>query len=190
MAATSTGWTRRHALAGLAALPLATTAAAVPAELPAPREVSAELAVPRLHGQARFRHFGMHVYDIRLWVAEGFRRAAFDEMPLALELEYARRLDGAAIAERSLREMQRAEPVSPEQAGRWLDAMRGAFPDVARGDRLTGSHRPGQSARFFHNGQPRGEVTDAAFARAFFGIWLAPTSSEPGLRRALLGGPA
>lgn len=183
MTAASAGWTRRDALAGLGALPFATAAAAAAA----PPEVRAELQDARLHGQGRFRHFGVHVYDIRLWVAEGFRRSAFDEMPLALELEYARRLDGAAIAERSLIEMQRLGPRTPDQARRWLGEMRHLFPDVAQGDRLTGSHRVGMAARFFHNGQPCGEIRDAAFARAFFGIWLAPTSSQPELRRALLG---
>jgi len=185
MPATPTSCTRRHAsiaLVALLALPRAASAA-----LPVPPEVAAELETPRLYGQGRFHYFGMHVYDIRLWVGEGFRPAALDEMPLALELEYARRLEGAAIAERSLTEMQRNQPVTPQRAGQWLDAMRSVFPDVAPGDRLTGSRQPVQFARFFHNGQARGEVRDAAFARAFFGIWLAPTSSEPRLRRALLG---
>jgi len=182
MAIAPTTWTRRRALAGLGAVPFAAAATAA-----VPPEVTDELAAPRLHGQARFRYYGVHVYDIRLWVGAAFRREALDEMPLALELEYARRLDGAAIAERSLAEMQRTVRIAPEQADRWLEAMRRVFPDVGRGDRLTGSHRPGQAARFFHNGRSRGEVNDAAFAHAFFGIWLAPTSSAPELRRALLG---
>jgi len=35
-----------------------------------------------------------------------------------------------------------------------------------------------------------GEVKDAEFARRFFGIWLAPSTSEPALRQTLLGGAA
>jgi len=157
MAIAPTTWTRRRALAGLGAVPLAAAATAA-----VPPEVTDELAAPRLHGQARFRYYGVHVYDIRLWVGAAFRREA-------------------------LAEMQRTVRIAPEQADRWLEAMRRVFPDVGRGDRLTGSHRPGQAARFFHNGRSRGEVNDAAFAHAFFGIWLAPTSSAPELRRALLG---
>jgi hypothetical protein len=57
---------------------------------------------------------------------------------------------------------------------------------VAKGDRITGVQRPGESARFFLNGKPIGEVRDAEFARRFFGIWLAPKTSEPKLRLALL----
>lgn len=39
---------------------------------------------------------------------------------------------------------------------------------------------------FLVNGKAVGEVADAEFAQRFFGIWLAPTTSEPQLREALL----
>ena len=34
-----------------------------------------------------------------------------------------------------------------------------------------------------------GEVPDAEFARLFFGIWLSPQTSEPGLRAELIAAP-
>ena len=107
--------------------------------------------------------------------------------PLALELEYARALDGKAIAERSLKEMQGLGSIDAALAERWLQQMRHIFPDVKKGDRITGVQRPGEAARFFVNGQPRGEVRDAEFTRLFFGIWLSPRTSQPRLREALLG---
>ena len=61
------------------------------------------------------------------------------------------------------------------------------FLDVKNGDRLTGIQRPGAAARFFFNGQFRGEVADAEFTRPFFGIWLSQRTSEPRLREQLLG---
>ena len=48
-------------------------------------------------------------------------------------------------------------------------------------------HRPGEGALFLTNGRQTGWVPDPDFARVFFGIWLAPTTSEPGLRRQLIG---
>ena len=106
---------------------------------------------------------------------------------MVLELEYLRELKGQAIAERSLQEMQRAGPMAEAQAQRWLAEMQRIFPDVKAGDRISGQHLPGQGARFWLNGQPVGQVEDPAFARLFFGIWLAPSTSEPGMRVALLG---
>jgi hypothetical protein len=106
---------------------------------------------------------------------------------LVLELEYLRELKGRAIAERSLAEMQRAGPISEQQSQQWLAHMQRLFPDVKNGDRLTGQHLPGQGANFVYNGQPLGRVDDPEFARRFFGIWLAPTTSQPDMRTALLG---
>jgi Chalcone isomerase-like len=127
------------------------------------------------------------IYDARLWVGDGFKAESYEQAPLAIELEYARTLYGKLIAERSLDEMKRAGGVSEEQGERWLATMKQTFPDVVKGDRITGVLRPGVSARFFLNGKAIGEVSDAEFARRFFGIWLSPKTSEPKLRLSLLG---
>lgn len=142
----------------------------------------------RLRGQGRLRFFGLHVYDARLWTAPGFAPERWAEAPLALELEYARTLYGKAIAERSVDEMRRQGEISGERAERWLAEMARLFPDVNAGDRITGIQQPGAAAVFHVNGRHVGEVRDAEFTRRFFGIWLSPQTSEPGLRQQLVGG--
>ncbi len=174
--------TRRLLLAALAGL--GTWARAQPA---APPEVAAEWPGARLLGSGRLTYFGLHIYDARLWVADGFNADNFATLPLALELQYARALVGKLIAERSLDEMKRVGGFGEEQGQRWLSAMAQVFPDVSQGDRLTGVHRPGEAARFFLNAKLQGELRDADFARRFFGIWLSAQTSEPKLRAALLG---
>ena len=151
-------------------------------------EVSASLAEARLAGAARLQVWGFEVYDAQLWVAPGFRASQFAQFPLALSLRYLRALKGAAIAERSLKEMQGIGPIPDAQAGQWLTAMTQTFPDVQAGDRLTGLHQPGAGVRFWLNGQPRGAIADARFGPSFFGIWLAEATSEPSMRRELLAG--
>ncbi len=146
-----------------------------------------QLPGSRLQGEATLRYFGLRVYHARLWTLPDFRSGQSVEQPMVLELEYLRELKGQAIAERSLQEMQRAGPIPEAQAQRWLAEMQRIFPDVKAGDRISGHHLPGQGARFWHNGRPAGQVDDPGFARLFFGIWLAPTTSEPGMRVALLG---
>ena len=83
--------------------------------------------------------------------------------------------------------MRRVGSPSEAQAGRWLAAMGQLFPDVRAGDRLTGVMRSDGVARFHFNGQLRGEIADADFSHLFFGIWLSPRTSEPRLRKQLLG---
>ncbi len=177
--------TRRQASLLLAVLPGMALATRTPQALPP--ELKTELRGAQLLGEGRLRYLGMHVYDIRLWGEADFSVRDLQGSALALELEYARSLDGKAIAERSLKEMQGLDQIDATLAGRWLQQMQQIFPDVKKGDRITGVQRPVDTARFFVNGQPRGEVRDAEFTRLFFGIWLSPRTSQPRLREALLG---
>lgn len=173
---------RRTLLLGFAFAPLGAGANTAP-----PAEVGNELSGARLLGSGRLTFLGLHVYDARLWTSEGFAADSFERHPIALELIYARTLYGRLIAERSLDEMKRVGGFSDEQGERWLASMKQTFPDVAKGDRITGVQRPQEAARFFHNGASRGELRDAEFTRRFFGIWLSPQTSEPKLRQSLLG---
>jgi hypothetical protein len=152
-----------------------------------PAEVSGALPRARLVGRGLLRFFGLQVYDARLWAAPGFDASRYDTQPFALELVYARKLDGAAVAERSIAEMKRVGGFSAAQSKAWLATMTEAFPTLAAGDRLTGLHDGEGAVSFLHNGRPTAAVDDARFARLFFGIWLAPQSSSPALREALLG---
>ncbi|MEY3611019.1 MAG: hypothetical protein RJB14_741 [Pseudomonadota bacterium] len=136
----------------------------------------------------RLRVWGFEVYDARLWTPVGFRHGAYTQFPFALELQYLRKLEGAAIASRSIDEMRRVGAFSDAQAQSWLAAMRELFPDVRQGERITGIHWPGVGAEFWVNGQRAGVVKDPSFARLFFGIWLDERTSEPKMRAQLLQG--
>jgi hypothetical protein len=178
---------RRDLLRVAACMAVLPSARAQTAALPLPAEVAAEAPGSHLQGQGRLTFLGMHIYDARLWVGPAFTAEDFERQAFALELVYGRSLDGELIAERSLAEMKKVGPVNDAQAARWLAQMTRLFPDVEKNDRITGLHRPGESARFFLNGKLRGDVAEPEFAKRFFGIWLSPRSSEPKLRQALLG---
>lgn len=152
-----------------------------------PTEVASELAGAQAQGAAKLRFLGLDIYEARLWSRASLTPANYAQSPFALELNYFRSLSGRLIAERSLKEMQRQGPQDSAREQAWLQAMVQAFPDVKAGDRITGLHLPGVGARFWHNGQSRPEVRDADFSRAFFGIWLSDASSEPAMRKNLLG---
>lgn len=144
---------------------------------------------PRLSGQGRMRFLGLALYDIRLWADGAVAPERWAEQVLGLEIRYARSLVGRLIAERSLSEMRRQPGFDAGRAPLWQDTLARLFPDVAAGDRLAGLYQPGAGVRFFHNGRLLGELADPLAARLFFGIWLSPDSSEPGLRGQLLGVP-
>ncbi|MEG0150266.1 MAG: hypothetical protein RR473_11005 [Comamonas sp.] len=152
-----------------------------------PAELRSALPAARLVGTAVLRFFGLRVYEARLWAAPGFLPEDYARYPFALELVYDRKLEGAAIAERSIAEMRRVGSFTEEQTRQWLALMKQAFPDVVSQDRLLGLNDGQGEVRFFHNGRQTAQLRDADYARLFFGIWLAPQTSAPAMRTSLLG---
>lgn len=147
---------------------------------------STPLEGARLVGQGTMRFLGFEVYRVRLWAQPGFDADQYSAHPLALELTYQRNFTAEAIAKRSIEEMRRVGRFTPQQATRWQQALQAALPDVKPGDRLLGLYQPGAGAVFKMGGRVVGEVPDAEFSRLFFGIWLSPQTSEPGLRQELI----
>lgn len=135
-------------------------------------------------GEGRMRWFGLTLYDATLWVTGvGWQW----EEAFALDIRYARNFAGEDLAAASVGEIRRLGLADGERLRRWGEWMAQAFPDVRKGDRITGVFRPGAGAEFFHNGRSTGHMPDPDFARGFFSIWLDPRTREPKLRTALLG---
>ena len=168
------------ALAALAPLALATADRAPPL----PPDVARLAPGLKPQGGGLLTWFGVSVYDGWYWVDA---REWPDEGPYALDLHYHRDLVGAKIAQRSVEEIAKLAYGSAGERARWGARMAQLFPDVRRGDRLTGVSLDGGAVRFFHNGAPIGEIADPGFARAFFAIWLDPKSSRADFRDKLLG---
>ena len=151
-------------------------------------ELEAALPQHRLIGKGRLTVWGFQVYDAKLWAMPGFKSENLSAQPFALELAYLRDFSSKDIAERSITEMRRSATISEEQAKTWINEMQRVIPDIKKGDRVTGIHRPGNGAQLLVNGKSSGEIRDVEFARLFFGIWLSPKTSEPKVRAALLAG--
>lgn len=131
-------------------------------------------------GSGEFRRFGFLVYQASLWAGDDPLRP-----PLALQLTYQRNIAGAAIAEASVKEIRQLGLADEATLVRWGGLMAGLFPDVRPGDAIIGEYRSA-GASFHFNGRLLGQVEEAAFARAFFAIWLDARTSAPDLRAALL----
>jgi hypothetical protein len=166
---------------------------AAPASANAPRAVpplppAVAALAPNLEakGGGELTFFGFAVYDGWYWST---RPDWSLESPFALDLHYLRKLAGADIVDRTLAEIGKLGLGDAGQRARWDDALRRILPDVARNDRLTGLFLPPSTVRFFRNGVPIGEIVDAQFARAFFGVWLDPRTSRADFRQKLLGLP-
>ncbi|MGA1394468.1 MAG: chalcone isomerase family protein, partial [Burkholderiaceae bacterium] len=142
----------------------------------------------RLRGQANMRWFGLLLYEARLWTLDAFDSKHWADQRFALELVYARSFEGVKIAQASLELMQAQHGKAAERDRQWLAWMQQSFPNIQAKDRLLGLHQGAkEGCRFVHNRQVRLDIPDAQFAKAFFGIWLDPRTTEPALRRSLIG---
>ena len=124
------------------------------------------------------------VFDATLYAPGGVYS---EDKPMALKLLYLRNLKGRDIARSSVEQMRRQGGHSEAKLAVWGEAMASIFPDVSKGATLTGVRHADGSARFYQQDKVIGRIADPAFGRAFFDIWLGPKTSQPGLRKQLLG---
>lgn len=135
-------------------------------------------------GKGKFHYLFMHIYDAELLAPNGAYEAT---SPFALKLTYHRALEGEDIAEESIRQMRKQGLKDEAILSGWLSEMRAIFPNIQKGDSLTGLRTADGKTHFYYGETLVGEVNDPAFTDAFFGIWLSPKTTEPSLRKQLLG---
>lgn len=151
-------------------------------------------ALPQAHmiGQGEYRWLGMRIYEAQLWRDQppipGDPAGVLDE-PFALRLIYARDIGAKRLVDTSIEEMQRiyGNSLSESTVEQWRHALSRVLVNVRAGDRLTGVYTPKLGARFFANDRETGQIADPVLARAFFSIWLGPSTRDPALRQKLLG---
>jgi hypothetical protein len=181
---------------------------ALPTEVLAQNKSVAASSVPnsRLLGTGTLRWLAFKIYDARLYAPSELSSAKnWQQVPLALELTYARSIKGEQIAQTSADEISRLGTADAAKVTAWSAAMKQLFPDVKEGDQIVGVYKPNQSVSFFLNGKPLvivnpnstdnskagpsglGPLSDPNFGKAFFAIWLDAKTRDQGLRKALLG---
>lgn len=137
----------------------------------------------KLVGSMRMTYLYWDVFDARLYSQTGkFRK----DRPFTLKLTYLRNFKGNTIAKSSAREMQK-QGLNNEKRIEWLQFMTSIFPDVIKGASLVGVVDKKRHTTFFYQDQKIGEIRDPEFAKWFFNIWLGENTSNPKLRRQLLG---
>ena len=147
------------------------------------------LQTPTLIGQGKYTYWGFDVYNASLWASEtGITSDQWTNQRIALELQYLRDFNGADIAKRSIDEMHAQNALSKSKAGIWLKTLEGIFPNVAKGQSLTGIYLPNAGTQFLFDNTVIGEIKDTELSKRFFDIWLAPQTSAPELRKKLFAG--
>ncbi len=109
------------------------------------------------------------------------------EASYALKIHYFREIEGSDIADRTVEEIRKQGFGDEEKLAEWQAQLRNIFPLVTKGSQLTAVAEPGKPTRFYFNDKPIGSIADEKFGSYFFAIWLGEKTSEPALRKKLLG---
>ena len=139
---------------------------------------------PKIVGESRLKVLFWNIYDAKLVSQEGVFN---DDGPLALSLTYLRDFDGESIASRSIDEMRNQGFKDEVKLAAWFEQMKSLFPNVRKGQNITGIMDANGFSHFYMNGQHIGSIEDKTFSVKFFGIWLDENTSEPKMRLQLLG---
>ncbi len=132
---------------------------------------------------ARLRVLLFDIYDAHFYTVGGNPKV---QAPFALKLSYLRNLDGEKIADRSAEEIRHQQRVDEVTLAGWHTQMRGIFPDVKKGDDITGIRKANAECVFYKNDTYIGQVNDPQFCQMFFDIWFGEKTTAPALRKKLL----
>lgn len=124
------------------------------------------------------------IYEATLYAPEGRVDAG---KPVALSIAYYHAIDGKDIADRSVQEIRDQGFADEVRLAAWHAQLKAIIPNVNKGTVLSAVYTPGRETTFYDGDTAIGTIKGDDFGQLFFNIWLSEKTSEPQLRRALLG---
>ena len=146
--------------------------------------IEAEIPNAQMVASGRLTVFLFDVYDASLYTANGKRQVV---PPYALKLAYLRDIKGEKIADQSTEEIRNQAQVDEVTLADWHSQMRNIFPNVKKGDNITGIYKSPNECVFYKNDSHIGQINNKQFCAAFFSIWFGENTSQPSLRNQLIG---
>ncbi len=141
----------------------------------------------KLIGSGNLSFFGISLYKASLFSTSNFDHKNPFKTNFALEIQYFKSFRSNKIANTSRKEMHKLNAYNENDLNLWHKWMLAKFPDISKNDVLVGVFSPTFGIKIFHNNNFIAANNDIEFAKAFFSIWLNKDTSEPALRKKLLG---
>lgn len=148
--------------------------------------ISAPLPVDEIKpiGDASFKKAIFHLYDASLCAGQD---SFVWENPFAITLDYKRKFSSDMIVKATMIEMARLSGREQQEFETLRPTVTQCFPDVVKGDIITGISLDENKAEFYLNGTRSCEVDWPGFREDFFGIWLSDESRAPRKSKVLRG---
>lgn len=136
-------------------------------------------------GKAKFSFLFWDVYESQLLTSDGQQPFSNLCQYSLFEINYLRDISQIELIDNTVEQWQHLA-LSESTYSAFLPLLKNIWPDIKTGDQLAMLNQA-DTTFFYLNQQKIGEIVDATFAKAFLNIWLDENTSEPKLRKKLLG---
>ncbi|CAM2863193.1 chalcone isomerase family protein [Pseudoalteromonas distincta] len=123
------------------------------------------------------------VYDAVLFTPSG--NYSEGTLPVKFKLTYLRDFDAKEIVKATNEQWEYIGKTG--LADKYDSKLLSIWPDIKQGDSLTLITNEQGMSTFYHNDEKIGEINELQFSSDFLAIWLDEKTSEPKLRKQLLG---
>ncbi|RLV61618.1 hypothetical protein D5018_00425 [Parashewanella curva] len=123
------------------------------------------------------------IYKSTLYTSEAEKPSSASKV--LFEIQYQREIGSQDLVEQTMAQWQHLK-LSPAEYKNYLPELRSIWPSVKKGDTLA-LLVSNNSSSFYLNQSCIGTINDPHFGKRFLDIWLSPNTSEPKLRKRLLG---
>lgn len=144
---------------------------------------SLDKSAVQLVGKAQFSVLFWDIYQSRLYTATGEYQGV--NAPLIFEINYQRDIRKDELIERTIEQWQQLGLLASEYDA-YISPLNTLWPDIKQGDTLA-LRLSNSNSLFYFNDQYLGKIDDPKFAKTFLNIWLSENTSQPRLRKELLG---
>ena len=135
-----------------------------------------------LVGKAKFSVLFWDIYDSALFSVSGDYQA---QNAYLFEINYLRDISKKDLIERTIEQWQHIG-VAEQDYAPYLTQLEALWPDISKGDQLAMWFN-GDITAFYFNQKLQGQIEGQEFSEMFVNIWLSPQTSQPKLRKKLLG---
>lgn len=136
-------------------------------------------------GEATFSVLFWDLYKGRLKTTSGKYPISFAKDQLIFEIEYFADISKQDLIKRTVEQWQH-QNITREVYQPYISQLNSIWPAITEGDSLAILVKK-DSSIFYFNNQRIGVIEDNFFGKLFIDIWLDKKTSQPALRRQLLG---
>jgi hypothetical protein len=126
----------------------------------------------------------LDIYNASLFTTDGDYSSAV--YPQVLTLNYLKSINKKRLIN-ATKEQWILQGFEDAKMKGWLQSLQQIWPDIKSGDSLTFYVNENKKGFFYHNKILLGGINSEDFSNAFLAIWLSDKTSQPELRRDLLG---